>query len=564
MKHLARFWRPQQFGSVVGQHLAVRLLKNSLYRDTLFPVYLFSGQRGTGKTTLARLFAAAVNCAQRAAFQMKPHEVELPCRSCGSCEAMAQGTHTDFIEIDAASHTGVDNVRAIIEAAVLSPQMGSKRIYLIDEAHMLSKAACNALLKTLEEPLDTVLFLMATTEVYKIPETVRSRCFQLFLSPHTSEEMIKHLEAVCIHEHILYETAALERIARVSDGSLRDALNMLERSIIAYERVYAMDLDILLGTLTIADILKLLSTIAQQDVRTALEMVRSDPYRMRGVPAVWQMLYESLRMLMLFHYGALVHDDERYVIMLKEIAVCTPMACIKNMMQLLYERELQMLKASNQQMMLELFVVQAYELLVKQGDKVSPGGSVEDPADVLPKAARDLSSSSAARPVAHKAPLSVSNESLWQQCLVAFMHEPLYLSMAQQGSVAARNDSSITVALPAACQLFEQAVGELRMRAETELRRITQQHAMQLIFIFVEAPVAVADAAPPAMARSVRSRTEMSAHQLNHKAAPPVAQRASRSDQSLEVTRQGVDPLAKKALELFPGTLTRTGATADE
>lgn len=178
--NLARKWRSKDFGSIIGQDLSVRMLKNTLYLGNFFPVYLFSGQRGCGKTTTARVFATAVNCDVLSDFQGEPKSHTIPCGLCPSCLEMRAGKHPDFIEIDAASHTGVDNVRQIIEASSLLPLMGKKKIYLIDEAHMLSKAAFNAFLKILEDPPGSVIFILATTDPQKIIETVRSRCFSSF------------------------------------------------------------------------------------------------------------------------------------------------------------------------------------------------------------------------------------------------------------------------------------------------------------------------------------------------------------------------------------------------
>src|SRR5579863_6898764 len=179
--NLSRKWRSQNFDQIIGQDLSVRILKNSLYLGHYFPVYLFAGQRGCGKTSTARVFAAAINCRELSAFQKDPKK-SVPCLVCDSCIAMQEGKHPDFIEIDAASYTGVDHMRNIIESSSLLPIMGTKRVYLIDEAHMLSKAAFNAALKILEEPPATALFILATTNPHKIIDTVRSRCFQLFFT----------------------------------------------------------------------------------------------------------------------------------------------------------------------------------------------------------------------------------------------------------------------------------------------------------------------------------------------------------------------------------------------
>ena len=145
--NLARKWRSKNFDQIVGQDNSIKILKNSLYLDRLFPVYLFAGQRGCGKTTTARVFAAAINCERLEKFRVQPKDELLPCNECYSCTAILAGKHPDFIEMDAASHTGVENVRNIVDAATLLPVLGKKKIYLIDEAHMLSRAAFNAFLK---------------------------------------------------------------------------------------------------------------------------------------------------------------------------------------------------------------------------------------------------------------------------------------------------------------------------------------------------------------------------------------------------------------------------------
>src|SRR5436190_2589751 len=227
--NLSRKWRSQDFDHIVGQDLVVRILKNSLYLGHYFPVYLFAGQRGCGKTSTARIFAAAVNCSGLVSFQKDPKKSVIPCLVCDSCRAMQHGNHPDFIEIDAASHTGVDNIRSIIESSSLLPLIGRKRVYLIDEAHMLSKAAFNAALKILEEPPATALFILATTNQHKILDTVRSRCFQLFFTPIAYDSLRDHLRTICLKENISYDVDALDLIIRHTQGSARDALNVLEQ-----------------------------------------------------------------------------------------------------------------------------------------------------------------------------------------------------------------------------------------------------------------------------------------------------------------------------------------------
>ena len=234
---LARVWRAQQFEQLVGQELSVRILKNSIYRDTIAPVYLFAGTRGCGKTSAARIFAMALTCAVREQFVQKPKEITIPCGICRSCESARRGSHPDIIEMDAASHTGVDDVRQIIDATGFLPIMGSSKIYIIDEAHMLSKAACNALLKILEEPPVGVVFILATTELLKILETIRSRAITLLFEPLSREKLVSYLAHICTQESIVYDLDGLDAIARSTGGIVRDSLNALERVRMAGERV---------------------------------------------------------------------------------------------------------------------------------------------------------------------------------------------------------------------------------------------------------------------------------------------------------------------------------------
>ncbi len=243
---LAQKWRSQTFDDVVGQDLSVKILKNSLYRETLFPVYLFAGQRGCGKTSMARIFASALQCEKYTQFQKDPQTC-MPCTTCPTCCAVREGSHPDVIEIDAASHTGVENIRGLIDAAMFFPALGKWKVYVIDEAHMLSRAAFNALLKILEEPPRHVIFILATTDYSKIIDTVRSRCFQMFFDPIDQRAVVKRLQQICIAENITYDDSALAIIAQHCEGSLRDAITLLERVSFAYAHITPQDVYTTLG-----------------------------------------------------------------------------------------------------------------------------------------------------------------------------------------------------------------------------------------------------------------------------------------------------------------------------
>ncbi len=222
---LARRWRPQRFSDLVGQDVVVRTLQNSLKNNQMAHAYLLAGIRGTGKTTIARLLAMVVNCADAQSGE--------PCGACTACTSISNGSNLDVQEIDAASHTKVEEMREILDGVRYPPTSLPFKVYIIDEAHMLSKSAFNALLKTLEEPPERVLFLLATTEPEKLPVTVRSRCQRFDLRRLGSDEISRYLAHVLSEEKVAYESESLHAIARAADGSVRDALSLTER-VMAY------------------------------------------------------------------------------------------------------------------------------------------------------------------------------------------------------------------------------------------------------------------------------------------------------------------------------------------
>jgi len=221
-KVLARRWRPQKFANLVGQDVVVRTLQNALKQQKIGHAYLFCGIRGVGKTTLARLMAMALNCES-------PTTDAEPCGTCHTCQAIGNGSTLDILEMDAASHTGVDDIRELMDSVRYPPVNLRHKVYIIDEAHMLSKSAFNALLKTLEEPPQHIVFILATTEAEKLPITVRSRCQRFDLRCLSIKEICDHLRTVLQHENIDNQESALFEIARAAQGSVRDALSLTER-----------------------------------------------------------------------------------------------------------------------------------------------------------------------------------------------------------------------------------------------------------------------------------------------------------------------------------------------
>ena len=220
---LARKWRPKTFAQLAGQEHVVRALSNALTQNRLHHAYLFTGTRGVGKTTIARIFAKSLNCITGI--------TATPCGECSACKEIDSGRFVDLIELDAASNTQVDNMRELLESALYAPSSGRFKVYIIDEVHMLSKSAFNAMLKTLEEPPGHVKFILATTDPQKIPVTVLSRCLQFNLKQLPPVLIGSHLQYVLEQEKISFERGAIALIARAAHGSMRDALSLMDQAI---------------------------------------------------------------------------------------------------------------------------------------------------------------------------------------------------------------------------------------------------------------------------------------------------------------------------------------------
>lgn len=284
---LARKWRPRSFQDLVGQEHVLRVLMNALDRQRLHHAYLFAGTRGVGKTTLARLFAKCLNC-----------EVNLgsaPCNSCATCRSIDAGQFMDLYEIDAASRTKVEDTRDLLENVAYPPVQGRYKVYLIDEVHMLSGHSFNALLKTLEEPPPQVMFIFATTEPKRLPITILSRCLQFHLKHIEPKQIAGHLKKICDSEQVEAEEEALVLLAEAAEGSLRDALSLLDQAIVYSEgKLTRVEINQMLGYIAQDEVLHLLEALVEQDAKQLFKVLKDLETRS---PDYQQVLSELASML---------------------------------------------------------------------------------------------------------------------------------------------------------------------------------------------------------------------------------------------------------------------------
>ena len=264
---LYRKYRSQTFGQLVGQQVVARTLRQAVEKDKISHAYLFSGPRGTGKTSVAKIFAKAMNC---------PNQVNgEPCNDCYICEAITNGSLEDVIEIDAASNNGVDEIRDIRDKSTYAPSLAKHKVYIIDEVHMLSTGAFNALLKTLEEPTENVVFILATTELHKIPATILSRVQRFEFKSIKLPDIVHHLESILAKEGISYEADAVQIIARRAEGGMRDALSILDQalSLTAGSELTTAIAEEITGSISLAALDQYVAAILAHDATAALDQL---------------------------------------------------------------------------------------------------------------------------------------------------------------------------------------------------------------------------------------------------------------------------------------------------
>lgn len=356
MAHMAlyRKWRPLTFEDVVEQRHIVTTLKNCIANNSISHAYLFCGTRGTGKTTLAKIFARAVNC-------LEPMDGN-PCNQCRTCRGILDGSIIDVVEIDAASNNGVDDVREIKEAVMYVPAVTKYKVYIIDEVHMLSTGAFNALLKTLEEPPENVVFILATTEPHKLPATILSRCQRFDFKRITMEGLVSRLQVIADDCKIQADRSALQLIARLSEGGMRDAISLLDQCISLGKDVITRETVAEISGLTASKTIDEFSdAIVERDARRVLNAIKTAMDEGRDLQPLCTQVIEWFRNLMLIKTGGealkLIEADDAELRPIREAAERISMERVLLVISELSEAENKLKWSENQRILLEVTAI---------------------------------------------------------------------------------------------------------------------------------------------------------------------------------------------------------------
>lgn len=391
---LARKYRPQSFRDVIGQETVVRTLQNAIEQSRIHHGYLFSGVRGVGKTTAARILAKALNC-------VKGPTIE-PCNECTTCREITEGIDLDVREIDAATYTGVDNVRELRDVSQFQPARDHYRIFIIDEAHMLSTASWNALLKLIEEPPPHVVFMFATTEMHKVPQTILSRVQKFIMRKITLEDMIGRLAQICEAEAIRADRSALEIIARRGEGSVRDSLSLLDQ-IIAFSgrSVTSADVATILGLSETTFFARVVTLIGEGDHGAVLEALQEAADTGRDFRMLYRDLLNFVRNLLLLAGGAneaMLACSPEDLVTMREVADKFSYTELLRIANLLLRDDETVNRAEHQRLAVEIALLKAATFPRLQAiEQVVRGEQTSTPGPQRPAAARASRPAPAAR-----------------------------------------------------------------------------------------------------------------------------------------------------------------------
>jgi DNA polymerase III subunit gamma/tau len=549
--NLTRKWRSKTFDTIVGQDVSVRILKNSLFLDQIFPVYLFSGQRGCGKTTTARVFTAALNCSGLEAFRQNPKNNPLPCLTCNSCLAIEQGKHPDFTEIDAASHTGVDNIRQLIETTSFLPIMGRKKVYLVDEVHMLSKAAFNALLKILEEPPLSVIFILATTDPHKVIDTVKSRCFQLFFGPPKTDLLLQHLQQVCDAEKIKADPAALAILIRESEGSVRDAMNLLEQVRFIEAHITVETVTKALGYVSDFDLINLLDLTLSCDLSLPSNLLKLDLPN-KNIDFVWRRLCELLKFIVYLKHGVPLQIDHGLNLELVKITNKFDLGLLIKFLSDLSSQEQILLKTTHKALLLELFFLQQ--------------AAIKKKIDLVNLENLPVDSKYSQEPVVlepEPEPVRVGNQaSLWQQLLglLSGCHDPILISIFQQAQFESFDlDQKVQISFSDQGLFFKDLILEKTAVWQNYLQQVFGEHAT-LEISFVARDLKLNLELKKTENSNIQVKAALnSANNIKQHLDSNNLHNRKMAQKQLDVSNKEQWPLANQILEHFPGQVYEVG-----
>jgi DNA polymerase-3 subunit gamma/tau len=462
----ARKYRPGTFDDVIGQPHVVQTLVNSITSNRIAPAYLFSGTRGVGKTTVARILAKALNC--------ETGPTGSPCALCANCLEIAHGTSVDVIEIDGASNTSVEDVREIRENVKFTPFRGKYRVYIIDEVHMLSNSAFNALLKTLEEPPPHVVFIFATTEIHKIPATILSRCQHYNFRRIARTEIIERLRHVAEQDGIAVEDRSLAALARASEGSMRDGLSLLDQAVaFGGKTIMHTDLEVLLGAVPQELIKAMIRAVMAQDTPAALRVVARLLDQGHDLKTYCAEVVESLRNLLVMsvtspqEWPALIEAPAEELAQLASDRDALTPEQLQHLFAIFVQAEDGLRLSAHPRFLLETAAVKATRLLRQQGiPSAHPvrTASADQPPEAVPSRpkqssgpARSLSATSSS-PVSEASPASAAppNRRLSSMAPAGDAPRPTKTPTTDSGPVAPRepassagsgNDHAVSVAL---------------------------------------------------------------------------------------------------------------------
>ncbi len=447
---LARKWRPRKFAEMVGQEHVLRALINALDNDRLHHAYLFTGTRGVGKTTVARIFAKSLNCESGVSAE--------PCSQCGTCLEIDEGRFVDLIEVDAASRTKVEDTRELLDNVQYAPTRGRYKIYLIDEVHMLSAHSFNALLKTLEEPPPHVKFLLATTDPQKLPATVLSRCLQFSLKRLPPPLIEGHLRQLLEAERLTAEAPALRLLARAADGSMRDALSLLDQAIaFGGGAVSESDVRSMLGTIERARVVSMLRSLAAADAAGLLASVAE---LAQQAPDYQDLLAQLLSALQQIAVAQAVpaavdeHLDEREAILSLAGEMSAEDVQLYYQIGLIGRRDLPL--APDPRAGLEMVLLRMLAFRPVQGESDSrEQPAVGRAADITPaakgmKAAQETSPPPVSRPCADASAESL--EQFWNELIEGLQLKGVVRELAMNCALKARSDDRWSMVLDPACR----------------------------------------------------------------------------------------------------------------